>query len=113
MPGSGVPADTRSVPDAGRSGCGSTILSLAIGRASGTVVVTIHGELDEADGGVLRPILMDLVEGQGNAVVVDIRDVKVVSPAASEVFRAVAARARQHNSRFELFGQSLEGPFST
>lgn len=111
MPGSRVYARPRRASDVGgRSDRGSPTFSFAISRALGTVVVTLHGELEGDGGAALRPILMDLVEGQGNAVVVDMRDVKIVSREASEVFGAVAERARQHNSRFELFGQSLQGP---
>lgn len=48
---------------------------VVIGRYGGTVVVTVHGELDLAGGAGLEHALVDLIDGQGNlSVIVDLRD---------------------------------------
>lgn len=61
----GAPAPDR------RSGGPFTV---AVGRASSTVVVTVRGVLDGKGEGGLRRVLADLIEDQGNlAVVVDLR----------------------------------------
>ncbi len=43
--------------------------TLVIGRALGTVVVTVRGELDAAAIARLERVLTDLIEGQGNLTV--------------------------------------------
>lgn len=52
--------------------------SYAVGRASGTVVVTTHGPLGDDGVGALADVLTDLIADQGNlAVVVDVRDLRL------------------------------------
>lgn len=52
---------------------GAADLSLAIGRAQGTVMVTVDGDLDAAGMDGLERVLTDLIHGQGNlAVAVDL-----------------------------------------
>jgi hypothetical protein len=47
---------------------------VVVGRYQGTVMVTVHGELDPPKVAHLRLLLTDLIEGQGNvAVIVDLQ----------------------------------------
>jgi anti-anti-sigma regulatory factor len=79
-----------------------TNVSLVIGRALGTVVVTVHGALDLAGCKPLEGVLTDLIEGQGNlAVAVDLGRA-TVEPEAVVVFVTAAHRARRHRARFIL-----------
>ena len=67
-------------------------LKVVIGRALGTVVVTLHGELSAVTSGMLHDVLLDLIEGQGNLfLVIDMHD--VVIPAGARLDGLVAARA--------------------
>ncbi len=67
-------------------------LKVVVGRALGTVVVTLHGELSAVTSGVLGDVLLDLIEGQGNLfVVIDMRD--IVIPAGERLDVLVEARA--------------------
>ena len=48
---------------------------VVVGRYQGTVIVTVHGELDPSKVAHLRLLLTDLIDGQGNvSVVVDLQD---------------------------------------
>jgi anti-anti-sigma factor len=59
----------------------------AIARALGTVVVALRGPIDAAGSSVLKTVLGDLIENQGNlAVVIDVHDVTDVEPAGLDVF---------------------------
>lgn len=61
-----------------RAGDGAAgAFSVAVGRALGTVVVTVHGELDTSSSTYLGGVLDDLIDAQGNlAVVIDLRDLR-------------------------------------
>jgi anti-anti-sigma regulatory factor len=69
---------------------------MVIGRYQGTVVVTVHGELDRSRAVRLGHMLADLIDGQGNlSVVVDLHaatetdtDTEVVSVLADAADRA-------------------------
>lgn len=61
--------------------------SFAVGRALGTVVVTARGTLDAAGSRVLKAVLGDLIDNQGNlAVVVDLHHVTDVDPECLGIF---------------------------
>lgn len=48
---------------------------VVVGRYKGTVMVTVHGELDPSKVVHLRRLLTDLIDDQGNvSVVVDLQD---------------------------------------
>lgn len=48
---------------------------VVVGRCQGTVMVTVHGELDPSKVAHLQLLLADLVDNQGNvSVVVDLQD---------------------------------------
>lgn len=83
-------------------------LSYAVGRALGTVVVTVHGHVDVAGSEALERVIDDLVEGQGNrAVAVDLRKATLVSPDVLDVFYAVAHRARRRGTSFTVTAPAL------
>ncbi len=76
--------------------------SLVIGRAMGTVVVTVDGALDVEGSGVLERLLIDLIDGQGNSTVaVDLRKATFGS-AALAVFLDAGRRADSHGTTFIL-----------
>lgn len=75
-----------------------------IGRSSDAVVVTLHGGLDRSNVAPLERILRDLIDDQGNLqVVVDLRDLSAVDPAAIQVFLAASRWARRHRATFRLY----------
>jgi anti-anti-sigma regulatory factor len=75
-------------------------LSLVVGRALGTVVVTVDGDLDLEGCGLLTRLLHDLIDGQGNlAVAVDLGRAEAEADAAPVLVDA-ARRARLHGTRF-------------
>ena len=77
-------------------------LSLVVGRGLGTVVVTVDGELDLPGCELLRGVLSDLIEGQGNlAVAVDLRRA-VAEPNALNMFIEAALQARRQGTKFIL-----------
>jgi anti-anti-sigma regulatory factor len=76
--------------------------SLVVGRALGTVVVTVDGALDGAGSRRLGQLLIDLIDGQGNtAVAVDLGKA-TVGPAAVAVFLDAGRRADRHGTTFVL-----------
>jgi anti-anti-sigma regulatory factor len=77
-------------------------LSLVVGRALGTVVVTVDGRLDLPGCQLLERLLADLIEGQGNlAVAVDLVRA-IVEPGALAVLVESARRAQLHGTKFIL-----------
>jgi len=79
-----------------------------VGRALGTVVVTVDGALNLESSELLARVLSDLIEGQGNlAVAVDVGkaivDVEVVT-----VFAEAAKRASERGAKFILEKPSIE-----
>lgn len=78
---------------------------IVIGRYQGTVVVTVHGELDVERAEHLDFVLADLIDGQGNlSIIVDLRDVRATASDAErvEVFEDAAGRARRHHGTVSL-----------
>ncbi|MGH9156187.1 MAG: STAS domain-containing protein, partial [Acidimicrobiales bacterium] len=73
-------------------------------RALGTVVVTVHGDLDGAGAGKLSIVLADLIDGQGNlAVVVDLHDAGASDVGgALAVFAAAARKAGRRGGALRL-----------
>lgn len=77
--------------------------SVGVRRALGTVVVTVHEELDGSGAAHLDRILADLIDGQGNlAVVVDLGDVSVVESDGLAVLVAAAERAEGRGGALRL-----------
>lgn len=79
------------------------VFSVAISRTDAAVLVKLGGTLDQRSVAILTPMLRDLIDGQGNAaVVVDLRGVPGVGPAAVELFTTAWSWARSHGVSFRL-----------
>ena len=97
-----VPAGEARLPGLIRGGRGTPAVSLVVGRALGTVVVTVDGALNLDSSELLARVLTDLIEGQGNlAVAVDLGKA-IVDPEAVTVFAEAATRASKRGTRFIL-----------
>lgn len=88
---------------------------LVIGRALGTVVVSVHGILEGDGAERLGDVLRDLIQYQGNlAVVVDLSGVARLQPTAATVFLNAAVWAEERGGSFRVhdpadrFGASLD-----
>lgn len=71
---------------------------VVVGRYQGTVVVTVHGELDPPKVSHLRLLLSDLIDGQGNvSVVVDLQHATTADgdPERLAIFAEEAKRAHR------------------
>jgi anti-anti-sigma factor len=74
-----------------------------IGRYLGTVVVTIHGDLDLAMAAYLAPVLTDLIDGQGNlSIIVDLHHATTTDAKHLLVFRDAAERVRRRGGAMTL-----------
>ena len=77
--------------------------SIIVSRNRGTVVVTVHGELDLPRAGDLGAMLADLIDGQGNlSVVVDLHDATASDADCLSVFTDAAERARRHGGMIKV-----------
>ena len=77
--------------------------SFEVTRISGRVVLLAHGTLDGAACGVLDRALRDLIDNQGNmVVVVDLADVAVSDLACAGVLLAAAASAADRGGELVL-----------
>jgi anti-anti-sigma regulatory factor len=78
---------------------------IAVSRYQGTVVVSIHGDLDGPRCGDLGYMLADLIDGQGNrSIIIDLRDATATDPQRLTVFTDAAARARRRGAVLRLDG---------
>ena len=79
-------------------------LSVTISRALGTIVVTVHGVLDDR-AGELRRILGDLTgQPENQDVVVDLRDMTVADDAQLTLFVDASNHARERGGHLVLSG---------
>jgi anti-anti-sigma factor len=93
----------QTVPAAEVGNTAERQFSFAIRRVGATVVVALHGELDELSVAGLTPVLRDLIDDQGNqSVVVDLEGVTSVDPSAARLFRDAWRWARTHRASFGL-----------
>jgi anti-anti-sigma factor len=82
--------------------------AISISRALSRVIVTLRGALDARAALRLRPLLWDLIDGQGNLdVVIDLRDVVVIDPAGIGLLVGTSERMHQHGGRIEFSGVHL------
>lgn len=96
--------DWRNLPGDDGEARPTPSLSLVVGRALGTVLVSVDGPLNLAGCQRLESLLVDLIEGQGNvAVAVDLTRASI-EPEALRVFIDAAHRANLHHTRFMLKG---------
>lgn len=103
-----VPGGKSGPPSPLRGAGAKPALSLVIGRALGSVVVTVDGELDVESSELLARVLSDLIEGQGNlAVAVDLGKA-IVDPEAVTVFAEAAKRASERGAKFILAKPPIE-----
>lgn len=76
---------------------------LAISRAFGTVIVTVHGMLDRTTSRELDGVLTDLIEGQGNLdVVADLWDMEAIEGESLAVLDAAVACAHSQGGHLTL-----------
>lgn len=76
---------------------------LVVGRALGTVVLTLHGEIVGSGSPYLATVLDDLIDGQGNlAVVVDLGDLRRLDRSAVEVLATAARSIGRKGGRLAL-----------
>ena len=77
-------------------------LSLQITRTSRGILARVKGGLDQSEQALLRDLLIDLIEGQGNmAVTVDAVGMVAAEP-TDALFAAVATSARARGVRFAV-----------
>lgn len=83
----------------------ATSSTVVVGRFGGAVVVTLHGDIDQAASVRLAGVLGDIIDGQGNlAVVVDLHDVGWIEGAGVDVLAAAAASIASHGGELLLGG---------
>ena len=76
---------------------------IVVGRFRGTVIVTVHGPLDEPRAGDLGYVLADLIDGQGNrSLVVDLHDTSAPDHQWLSVLTDAVARARRRGATLRL-----------
>ncbi len=81
----------------------SARFGIAISRALGTDVVTVHGELDATGARHLGSVLADIIDGQGNlGVVVDLHDASAADASGLSVLAAVADKASHRGAELRL-----------
>ena len=102
-----APGDARADrPEVGTAATATTPVkpfSIVVGRVSGSVLVTVHGDLDMSRAARLGNILADLIDGQGNlSVVVDLQDATTTEPDGLLVFTDAAERARRRGGKVLL-----------
>ena len=82
-----VDAPARPRPCRDTTGSSRPDFSVAISRALGTIVVTVHGALSAGTGRQLRSVLWDLIDQHGNRdIVVDLRGMTVADGADVGLF---------------------------
>ena len=80
---------------------------VVVSRALGTVVVTIHGELDTYTAPQLRNQLKDLIDEQGNlTVVVDLGKMSFIDSSGLAVLVDALKRMRRHRGSLTLANPS-------
>lgn len=87
----------------GRDEARTVGISPIVGRALGTVVVTLKGELDGSGSSYLAAILDDLIDGQGNLDVgIDLRSVGSIDHASVEALAVAGHQLARHGGQLSL-----------
>lgn len=77
--------------------------TFAITRALGTVVVTVHGEINLDDWARMDAVLKDLIDAQGNLdVLLDLSGVVRLEGTAMPLIVGAARKAHTHGGRLRL-----------
>ena len=77
--------------------------SITVARSAGTVVVTVHGELNGEKSTHLGGILADLIDGQGNmSVLVDLHGASATDPDCLWMLTEAAERAHRRGATMRL-----------
>jgi anti-anti-sigma factor len=80
---------------------------VVVGRFRGTVVVTLHGDLEVNGAGGLSGVLCDLIDGQGNlAVIVDVRDIDTIDDSTVHTLAVAADTIAARGGELRLGGPS-------
>ncbi|MGI8984108.1 MAG: hypothetical protein ACR2HM_06195 [Acidimicrobiales bacterium] len=88
--------------------------SIGIGRAGGTVVITIHGVTGRDDWTSIDAVLRDIIDSQGNLdVLLDLGDVAVLERDAAPLIVYAAQRAHSHGGRLRLADRACRERAST
>lgn len=76
---------------------------IVVSRYQGTVVVSIHGDLDGPRAADVDYMLADLIDGQGNrSIIVDLRDATAMDPQWLALFADAIARAGRRGATLKL-----------
>lgn len=76
---------------------------IVIGRYQGTVIVSVHGDLDDPGLVHLGGVLADLIDGQGNlSLLVDLHDAIAIDPEGVSVFAEAAERVHRDGGAITL-----------
>lgn len=100
-PTSGADAVAATAVTASRS----AHFGIAISRSMGTVVVTVHGELDVTAARHLGGLLADIIDGEGNlGVLVDLQDASgAAADGGASMFAATAELASKRGASLRLY----------
>ncbi len=93
----------------------SALFGIAISRALGSVVVTVHGNLDVPGARHLGNVLADIIDGQGNlSVIVDLHDASAPDARGLSVLATAAERAGRRGVTLTLANppDELHGPLA-
>ena len=91
------------------TGTADNRLTIAVGRALGTVVITLRGRLEGSDADFLAWMLDDLIDAQGNlSIAVDLRSLSHLDRAGADVLVGAIDAARRHGGVFGMSGLSPE-----
>ncbi|MEA2827733.1 MAG: hypothetical protein QOG43_2172 [Actinomycetota bacterium] len=94
-------------PDNYRPGTVKPIRPLVIGRFMGTVVVTLHGDVDVAAAAGLARVLHDLVDGQGNLdIAINLGDVHRIDDSGLQALAASATTLLARGGELRMGGPS-------
>lgn len=76
---------------------------IAIARAGGTVVITIHGVTGSEGWEKIDAVLRDIIDSQGNLdVLLDLGEVATIEREAAPLIVHAAQRAHSHGGRLRL-----------
>lgn len=85
-----------------------------VGRRGGTVLVTVHGQIDADDWARIHSVLRDLIDAQGNLdVVLDLSEVVFLERDAVPLIVHAARQAHSHGGRLRLADRACRDHWRT